>query len=81
MRSFEQSCAYLDAIVGRCVRDAEFADAVLNSPELALAEYGLTDDEMDDFRALRNRHREEAREVWTSLRTALGADWGRTDPR
>ena len=71
MRTHEQSCAYLDEIVGRCVRDEEFAQAVLSGPEAALAGYALTDDEMDDFRALSNRHREEARQAWASLRIAL----------
>lgn len=71
MRTYEQSCAYLDAIVGRCVRDDAFAEGVLDCPEAALAEYALTDDEMDDFRAITTRHREEARSAWASLRIAL----------
>lgn len=73
MRTYEQSCAYLDAIVGRCVRDQAFAEAVLACPEAALADYHLTDDEMDDFRALSHRHRQEARDAWSALRLALGS--------
>jgi len=71
MRTFEESCAYLDEIVGKCVRDAGFACAVLDQPEVALATYGLTDDEMDDFRALSKGHREDARQAWARLRTTL----------
>jgi hypothetical protein len=71
MRSYEESCEYLDLIVGRCVREAVFAEAVLRDPESALAEYELTDDEMDDFRALQKRHCEEARKGWSALRASL----------
>jgi hypothetical protein len=70
MRTYEQSCALLDLIVGRCVRDADFADAVLSEPESALAVYCLEDHELADFRALAARHHQEAREGWRALRTA-----------
>jgi hypothetical protein len=71
MRSYEESCVYLDRIIGHCVRDAAFAEAVLRDPESALAEYELNENEMDDFRALQNRHREEAWEGWSALRASL----------
>ena len=71
MRTFEESCACLDEIVGKCVRDAGFAAAVLDKPEVALAAYGLTEDEMDDFRALSKGHREDARQGWANLRATL----------
>lgn len=71
VRTFEESCAYLDEIVGRCVRDAAFSDHVLSDPEAALADYGLSVDEMDDFRALRDRHFQETRLAWATLRVAV----------
>lgn len=71
LRTFEESCNYLDSIVGRCVREADFAERVLADPEAALASYDLTEDEMDDFRALRDRHREEAATAWAMIRAAL----------
>ena len=71
MRTFEESCVYLDQIVGRCVRDAEFAAAVLEDPDAALASYGLTEDELDDFRALKNMSRDETSRAWEQLRADL----------
>jgi hypothetical protein len=71
MRTYEESCALLDQIVGRCVRDAEFAAFVLADPEAALKEYELNEDELDDFRALRDRHRDEAAETWAAIRDGL----------
>jgi hypothetical protein len=76
VRSYEESCGLLDRIVGRCVRDGAFASAVLEDPEGALAEYELNDDELDDFRALAARHRDEAAEGWAAIREAIEA--GRT---
>jgi hypothetical protein len=70
-RSYEESCALLDQIVGRCVRDVEFGSAVLSDPETALLEYDLNEDELDDFRALRARHRDEAAESWAAIRLAI----------
>lgn len=71
MRTYEESCTLLDGIVGRCVRDAEFAASVLADPETALQEYQLNEDEMDDFRALRAEHPIEAGEVWNQIRTRV----------
>lgn len=71
MRTYEESCARLDQIVGRCVRDVAFATAVLGDPEDALKEYELNEDEMDDFRSLRDSHREEAAEGWVAIRIGL----------
>ena len=71
MRTFEQSCRLLDEIVGRCVRDMAFAASVLDDPESALLEYELEEHELDDFRALRARHRDEAREGWAAIRAGL----------
>jgi len=70
-RSYRESCALLDRIVGRCIRDARFADWVLAAPEDALAEYQLTEDEFDDFRALSAGHLAEADEVWRSIRARM----------
>jgi hypothetical protein len=74
-RSYQESCDLLDGIVGRCVRDSVFADAVLVDPEQALAGYCLEEHEMDDFRALVRGHREVARSGWSAIRDALPADW------
>lgn len=71
MRTYEESCALLDLIVGRCVRDEEFAKSVLVDPETALKEYELNEDELDDFRALKNRHSDEAAQAWTAFRLGL----------
>jgi hypothetical protein len=70
-RSYEESCALLDRIVGRCVRDAEFSERVLNEPDDALREYGLTEDELDDFQILGADHNSEAEKVWQSIRTRM----------
>jgi len=71
-RVLEERLALLDTIVGRCVRDAEFASRVLASPEQALLEYGLDAGELDDFKALAATRREEAVSVWAGLRAAMG---------
>ena len=81
MRTYEESCRLLDEIVGRCVRDAEFAVSALNDPEIALKEYELNEDEMDDFRALKNRHFDEAKEGWSVLRTSLEPVFNRSKER
>jgi hypothetical protein len=73
LRSYEESCALLDRIVGRCVRDADFARAVLDDPEAALAPYALNEDELDDFRTLRRDHREEAMSGWAQIRLAMNS--------
>jgi hypothetical protein len=71
MRTYEESCALLDTIVGRCVRDVGFATSVLRDPEAALKDYELNEDELDDFRALKDRHCREAAESWAALRADL----------
>ena len=76
MRTYEESCALLDQVVGRCVRDADFACDVLEDPETALAEYELNEDEMDDFRSLKRRHRDEADMVWSAIRKGLQQEPG-----
>ena len=71
MRTYEESCALLDSIVGRCIREADFAARVIADPEAALVEYQLDEDELDDFRSLKARHSEEALETWTAIRTGV----------
>ena len=71
MRTYEESCALLDSIVGRCIREAAFAERVISDPETALAEYQLDEDELDDFRSLKARHSDEALETWAAIRTGV----------
>jgi len=71
MRTYDESCALLDLIVGRCVRDSAFAESVLAEPEIALAEYELNQGELDDFLALKARHRDEAAETWAAIRSGM----------
>lgn len=71
-RSYEESCALLDGIVGRCVRDRQFAKRVLADPKEALGEYELTADEIEDFQILCARHLSEANKVWTAIRARMG---------
>jgi len=73
MRSYEESCALIDRIVGRCIREAEFAPFVLSDPEAALKDYDLNEDELDDFRALRAGHQKEAGEGWAAIRERIRA--------
>ncbi|KMO29887.1 hypothetical protein [Methylobacterium aquaticum] len=75
-RTYAQSCALLDGIVGRCVRDAAFSRQVLADPEAALAPFALTADEMEDFLILRAEHLGEAERVWTTIRDRLAAGRG-----
>jgi hypothetical protein len=70
-RSYEQSCALLDGIVGRCIRDPAFSRQVLEEPATALRDYNLTAEELDDFLALQAGHAAEAEQVWTAIRTRL----------
>jgi hypothetical protein len=72
-RTVDESCALLDQIIGRCVRDADFGARVLADPETALAEYELQEDELDDFRALKEKHAKEAAESWAEARAAMDA--------
>lgn len=71
MRSYEESCDLLDRIVGRCIREADFAERVLSNPEAALAEYGLDEHELEDFQILQSSHREEAAEGWRAIRERM----------
>jgi len=71
MRTYEESCVLLDQIVGRCVRDLTFAESVLANPEVALKEYDLNEDELDDFRAIKAKHSDEAAEGWAAIRIGL----------
>lgn len=73
MRTYEESCELLDRIVGRCIREADFAGDVLADPENALSGYGLNEDEMDDFRALKAEHEQEAAIEWDKIRQGMGA--------
>jgi hypothetical protein len=73
VRTYEESCALLDRIVGRCVRDEAFGYAVLADPDAALSDYELNEDELDDFRALKARHRDEAAATWAAIRMAMEA--------
>ena len=68
MRTVEQSLSLIDQIIGRCVREADFGERVLQDPEQALAEYQLNEDELGDFLALKAKHSEEARAHWAGLR-------------
>ncbi|MBI4817205.1 MAG: hypothetical protein HY791_13165 [Deltaproteobacteria bacterium] len=72
MRSIAESTALIDRIIGRCVREPEFAKRVLLDPTATLAEYELTKPELDDFLALQ-RYSGDADEVWTRVRTGLRA--------
>ena len=73
MRTFDESCVMIDRIIGRCIRDAAFAERVLEQPEAALAEYRLEEHELDDFRALKTRYKQEAAEGWARVRAAMEA--------
>ena len=71
MRTYEESCHLLDGIVGRCVREETFGSLVLHDPDAALQEYGLSEEELDDFRALKAKHQQTAGEVWAELRESM----------
>jgi hypothetical protein len=70
-RTYDESCVLLDRIVGRCVRDRDFASMVLNDPRAALREYGLSGHELDDFLALQQGYADEAAQVWEAIRKKL----------
>lgn len=70
-RSVEESTTLIDSIVGRCVRDPEFARAVVSSPHSALAEYELNQGELEDFIALRRDIGEGAITTWDGLRSLV----------
>jgi hypothetical protein len=68
VRTVDDSIALIDTIVGRCVRDHDFARKVMEDPETALAEYRLNSGELDDFIALKAQMGGTALEVWEALR-------------
>jgi hypothetical protein len=70
-RSLEESLRLIDRIVGRCVREPEFARAVLADPDAALRGYALTQDELDDFRALSAGDRDATLAGWAALRGTI----------
>jgi len=70
-RSYEESCALLDKIVGRCVRVPTFARQVLDDPEMALREYNLNEDELEDFLVLSANHRDEAGAIWAAIHDGM----------
>lgn len=72
-RTYEESCAVLDEIVGRCVRDLDFGCRVLEDPATALEPFHLHQHELDDFLTLRRDHRDRAAAGWESIRTAMEA--------
>jgi hypothetical protein len=71
IRTAEESLRLIDRLVGRCVRDAEFAAAVLTDPDAALREYALTEDELDDFRALSARDHGATLSGWAKLHQVI----------
>jgi hypothetical protein len=70
-RSVEESLRLVDRIVGRCVREPEFARVVIADPDTALREYELTDDELEDFRVLSEGDREATLSGWAALGAAI----------
>jgi len=61
----------IDLLVGRCVRDPEFAAAVLADPEAALSEYALSEDELEDFRVLSKGDHRATLSGWAKLHKAI----------
>ncbi len=70
-RTAEESLRLIDLLVGRCVRDPEFAAAVLADPDATLSEYALSQDELDDFRVLSKRDHRVTLSGWAKLRQAI----------
>jgi hypothetical protein len=69
-RTAEEATRVIDEIVGRCVRDPDYAERVLTDVEATLAEYDPCEGILDDFRAL-VECREEALAGWQELRRIL----------
>jgi hypothetical protein len=69
VRTVAESTKLLDRIVGRCVRDAAFAEWVLADPEAALVQYEVNSGELADFRALKAQQAESAARQWALMRT------------
>jgi hypothetical protein len=72
-RTVEESCKLIDIIVGRCVREPDFALAVLDDPEQALREYSLSEEELEDFTALSKRDHAAILSGWDELRNRIEA--------
>jgi len=70
-RTYEESCALLDEIVGHCVRERAFAHEVLDDPAAALASYHLHQHELDDFVTLSRDHPKAAAAGWAGIRDAI----------
>jgi hypothetical protein len=66
-RTVEESLVLIDRIVGRCVREPEFAAAMLADPDATLVGYALNEDELDDFRALSAGDRVATLAGWAEL--------------
>lgn len=67
-RTMEEATKVIDEIVGRCVRDPQYAVRVLDHPEETLAEYDPCEGILDDFRALA-KTRDEALSHWLEIRS------------
>jgi len=79
-RNLDESISLIDALVGRCVREPEFARSVIADPLVALAAYDLTDGEMADFLALKRDVGTGAIRTWNGVREAVFAERGRPRP-
>jgi len=62
----------MDSIVGRCVLDRDFGASVLCDPDRALSAYNLSEDELDDFRAL-SRQGSSCLDRWAQLGALFAA--------
>lgn len=71
IRTAEESLRLIDLIVGRCVRDHEFAAAVLTDPETTLSEYALNEDELEDFQELSKHDHRVTLSGWAKLHEAI----------
>jgi hypothetical protein len=72
---FDERLALMDGIVGRCLRESDFGRQVLEDPETALKGYALSEEEMNDFRALA-KHRDSVLRTWAELRAIFwGGEW------
>jgi len=70
-RTIEESLRLIDRVVGRCVREPEFAAAVLADPEAALSQYALTQEELEDFRILSEVDPGRTLSGWAELHQAI----------
>jgi hypothetical protein len=70
-RTANESVRLIDRLVGRCVREPGFAAAVLANPDVALCEYELSQDELDDFRVLSARDHGATLSGWARLHDVI----------